>query len=62
LRSVNWAERLAEKRHLENIDNTNRFLALEVEARDRRLNLLKYLEVRDAKVQEYLEQLQYQKV
>lgn len=57
-----WAERLAEKRHLENVENTSRYLTLDREVKERRLHLLKYIDERDSKAQAYLDRIQYQKV
>lgn len=57
-----WQERLAEKRHFENLENTKRYLDIEDKWKSSRSNLMQYLEERDRKVQRYLEDLNYKKV
>lgn len=58
----NWQDKLAEKRHYENLENTKRYLDIQDKSLQSRSNLMLYIEERDRKVQRYLEEMNYKKV
>lgn len=57
-----WADKLAEKRRLENLENHKRYLRMQDKLQRQQEDLKLYLNERDQRIQRYLEELTFKKV